>query len=56
MRSIWGLFAVVAAATFYLYVLSAFLPPGPPRAQHHDPAAEPGARAEGSSVDEEELR
>ncbi|KAG7315911.1 hypothetical protein KOW79_020777 [Hemibagrus wyckioides] len=56
MRSIWGLFAVVAAATFYLYVLSAFLPPGPPRAQHHDPAAEPGARAEGSSADEEELR
>uniref|UniRef100_A0A671T1V4 Transmembrane protein 41A-B-like n=1 Tax=Sinocyclocheilus anshuiensis TaxID=1608454 RepID=A0A671T1V4_9TELE len=29
MRSIWGLIALVAAATFYLYLLSAFLPPGP---------------------------
>ncbi|XP_053470963.1 transmembrane protein 41A-B [Ictalurus furcatus] len=56
MRSIWGLFAVVAAATFYLYVLSAFLPPGPPRAQHHDPAAGPGAREEDSGAHEEELR
>lgn len=28
MRSITGLIAVVAAATFYLYLLSAFLPPG----------------------------
>ncbi|KAF4075243.1 hypothetical protein AMELA_G00232310 [Ameiurus melas] len=56
MRSIWGLFAVVAAATFYLYVLSAFLPPGPPRAQHHHPAAGPGAREEDSRAHEEELR
>ncbi|KAL0203659.1 hypothetical protein M9458_001677, partial [Cirrhinus mrigala] len=30
MRSIWGLIALVASATFYLYLLvSAFLPPGP---------------------------
>ncbi|GAA6083628.1 transmembrane protein 41A-B [Tachysurus ichikawai] len=56
MRSIWGLFAVVAAATFYLYMLSAFLPPGPPRAQYHDPTADTGARAEDSSADEEKLR
>uniref|UniRef100_A0A3B1K0Z9 Transmembrane protein 41ab n=1 Tax=Astyanax mexicanus TaxID=7994 RepID=A0A3B1K0Z9_ASTMX len=32
MRSIWGLVAVVAAATFYLYLLSTFLPAAPPRA------------------------
>ncbi|KAI5089953.1 transmembrane protein 41A-B precursor [Silurus meridionalis] len=58
MRSVWGLFAVVAAATFYLYVLSAFLPPGPPRAQLHQPPGEPGARDEDSSAreEEEELR
>ncbi|XP_076847911.1 transmembrane protein 41A-B [Brachyhypopomus gauderio] len=41
MRSIWGLFAVVTAATFYLYLLSAFLPPGPPRARHHESAPGP---------------
>ncbi|KAF5909266.1 transmembrane protein 41A, partial [Clarias magur] len=57
MRSVWGLFAVVAATTFYLYVLAAFLPPGPPRAQHqHEPAAEPGARDDDSDAHEEELR
>ncbi|XP_018621550.2 transmembrane protein 41A-A-like isoform X2 [Scleropages formosus] len=31
MRSVAGLLAVVAAATFYLYLLSSFLPPGPQR-------------------------
>lgn len=29
MRSISGLIAVVASATFYLYLLSSYLPPGP---------------------------
>lgn len=42
MRSIWGLLAIVGAATFYLYLLSAFLPPGPPRSHHAVPAPGPG--------------
>ncbi|TRY92734.1 hypothetical protein DNTS_024821 [Danionella cerebrum] len=42
MRSIWGLIALVAAATFYLYLLSVFLPPGP--------------RHTGSEHDEDELK
>lgn len=29
MRSIFGLIALVGAATFYLYLLTVFLPPGP---------------------------
>ncbi|KAL1282279.1 hypothetical protein QQF64_001082 [Cirrhinus molitorella] len=37
MRSIWGLIALVASATFYLYLLvSAFLPPGPHAIRVHD--------------------
>ena len=34
MRSLTGLIAVVAAATFYLYLLSAFLPPCPQLVHH----------------------
>ncbi|XP_017567638.1 transmembrane protein 41A-B [Pygocentrus nattereri] len=48
MRSVWGLVAVVAAATFYLYLLSAFLPAAPPR------ALQPGA--EGQEREELEER
>ncbi|XP_066517675.1 transmembrane protein 41A-B [Hoplias malabaricus] len=40
MRSIWGLVVVVSAATFYLYLLSAFLPPAPPRVLQHEPHEE----------------
>lgn len=52
MRSIWGLIALVATATFYLYLLSAFLPPGPRAARVHD--AEPEHTADESK--EEVLR
>ncbi|XP_016355724.1 transmembrane protein 41A-B-like [Sinocyclocheilus anshuiensis] len=52
MRSIWGLIALVAAATFYLYLLSAFLPPGPRAVRVHD--AEPEHTAD--EPEEEELR
>uniref|UniRef100_A0A4W4F4A8 VTT domain-containing protein n=1 Tax=Electrophorus electricus TaxID=8005 RepID=A0A4W4F4A8_ELEEL len=38
MRSVWGLFAVVAAASFYLYLLTVCLPPGPPRVRCRDSA------------------
>ncbi|XP_051982031.1 transmembrane protein 41A-B [Xyrauchen texanus] len=37
MRSIWGLIAVVAAATLYLYLLTAFLPPGPRHCDDTEP-------------------
>ncbi|XP_048053067.1 transmembrane protein 41A-B [Megalobrama amblycephala] len=52
MRSIWGLIALVATATFYLYLLSAFLPPGPRAVRVHD--AEPEHTADES--EEEVLR
>uniref|UniRef100_A0A673FKP4 Transmembrane protein 41A-B-like n=1 Tax=Sinocyclocheilus rhinocerous TaxID=307959 RepID=A0A673FKP4_9TELE len=52
MRSIWGLIALVAAATFYLYLLSAFLPPGPRAVRVHDAEAEHTA----DEPEEEELR
>ncbi|XP_018941924.1 transmembrane protein 41A-B [Cyprinus carpio] len=52
MRSVWGLIALVAAATFYLYLLSAFLPPGPRAARLHD--AQPEHNAD--EPQEEELR
>lgn len=36
MRSLVGLVAVIVTATFYLYLLSVFLPPGPqlPKQSH----------------------
>ncbi|XP_059408394.1 transmembrane protein 41A-B [Carassius carassius] len=52
MRSIWGLIALVAAATFYLYLLSAFLPPGPRAVRVHD--TEPEHTAD--EPEEEKLR
>ncbi|XP_062866646.1 transmembrane protein 41A-B [Trichomycterus rosablanca] len=55
MRSIWGLIAIVGAATFYLYLLSAFLPPGPPRSHHAVPAPGPGEPEEDDSAHEEEV-
>ncbi|KAG9340837.1 hypothetical protein JZ751_020029 [Albula glossodonta] len=36
MRSIFGLITVVAAATFYLYLLSCYLPPGPRQIRQED--------------------
>ncbi|KAI1898313.1 hypothetical protein AGOR_G00071040 [Albula goreensis] len=36
MRSIYGLITVVAAATFYLYLLSCYLPPGPRQIRQED--------------------
>ncbi|KAJ8003387.1 hypothetical protein DPEC_G00147800 [Dallia pectoralis] len=36
MRSIWALFVVVGAATFYLYILSCFLAPGPRHMHRRD--------------------
>ncbi|KAI2668445.1 transmembrane 41A [Labeo rohita] len=51
MRSIWGLIALVASATFYLYLLvSAFLPPGPRAVRVHD------AEHTADEPEEEELR
>ncbi|XP_052401033.1 transmembrane protein 41A-B [Carassius gibelio] len=52
MRSVWGLIALVAAASFYLYLLSASLPPGPRAARLHD--AQPEHTAD--EPPEEELR
>ncbi|KAF4118697.1 transmembrane protein 41A-B [Onychostoma macrolepis] len=52
MRSVWGLIALVATATFYLYLLSAFLPPGPRAARLRD--AQPQHTAD--HPHEEELR
>lgn len=52
MRSVWGLIALVAAATFYLYLLSVFLPRGPRAARLHD--ARPQHTAD--EQHEEELR
>lgn len=36
MRSLVGLIAVISTATFYLYLLSTYLPPGPqlPKGEH----------------------
>lgn len=41
MRSLAGLFAVIVTATFYLYLLSSYLPPGPqlPKQDHEGDAA-----------------
>ncbi|XP_016399600.1 transmembrane protein 41A-B isoform X2 [Sinocyclocheilus rhinocerous] len=52
MRSVWGLIALVATATFYLYLLSVFLPPGPRAARLHD--VQPQHTAD--EPQEEELR
>ncbi|XP_072513792.1 transmembrane protein 41A-B [Salminus brasiliensis] len=52
MRSLWGLVAVVAAATFYLYLLSTFLPAAPPRALQ--PEAAPAQQREEHEEHEEE--
>uniref|UniRef100_A0A8C1G5E8 Transmembrane protein 41ab n=1 Tax=Cyprinus carpio TaxID=7962 RepID=A0A8C1G5E8_CYPCA len=52
MRSIWGLIALVAAATFYLYLLSVFLPPGPRAVRVHNTDSEHTA----DEPEEEELR
>ncbi|KAF7658723.1 hypothetical protein LDENG_00008760 [Lucifuga dentata] len=48
MRSVVGLIAVVAAATFYLYLLSSYLPAGPQR------RADPGTESENVETAEEE--
>ncbi|XP_051558527.1 transmembrane protein 41A-B [Myxocyprinus asiaticus] len=50
MRSILGLIAVVAAATLYLYLLTAFLPPGPRAVRSDD--TEPEHTSE-DTVDEQ---
>ncbi|XP_071369329.1 transmembrane protein 41A-B-like, partial [Centroberyx affinis] len=44
MHSLTGLVAVVAAATFYLYLLSAYLPPGPTQLSPGPAGEEPGVR------------
>ncbi|KAG1933605.1 transmembrane protein 41A-B [Pimephales promelas] len=54
MRSIWGLIALVATATFYLYLLSAFLPPGPRAVRVHD--GEPEHTVHDDEPEEEILR
>lgn len=48
MRSVVGLTAVVAAATFYLYLLSSHLPAGPRR------RPDPGTESENVETAEEE--
>ncbi|XP_030636734.1 transmembrane protein 41A-B [Chanos chanos] len=54
MRSIWGLIAVVTAATFYLYLLSAFLPPGPHIRMKYEVRQTEDSRIGVVDVDEEE--
>lgn len=41
MRSLAGLIAVIVTATFYLYLLSSYLPPGPqlPKQDHEGDTA-----------------
>ncbi|XP_029926205.1 transmembrane protein 41A-B-like [Myripristis murdjan] len=52
MHSLSGLVAVVAAATFYLYLLSSYLPPGPQQL-HPEPGGEEG---QGAGVHEYRLK
>ncbi|KAM6956417.1 transmembrane protein 41A-B [Aplochiton taeniatus] len=56
MRSITGLLAVVAGATFYLYLLSAFLPPVPVKLSRRDENGSPEGGSEESVEEVEEYR
>jgi len=52
MRSLAGLIAVIVTATFYLYLLSSYLPPGPqlPKQDHE------GDTAKSNGEDQNEMK